>query len=125
MTMRTPFRQVSGLGAAKSGTGHFWHQRLTGLLMLPLMVLCIALILSLLGKTYVETLDALARPVIAIPVFVFIAAGIYHMQIGMQVIIEDYVHGGAKVVCLVLNNVFALLVGFALLFAVLKISFGM
>jgi succinate dehydrogenase / fumarate reductase, membrane anchor subunit len=125
MTMRTPFRQINGSGSAKSGTHHFWHQRLTAIILLPLTVLFIALIVVLAGQDYDTTLNVLAKPYISIPVFLFIVAGVYHMQIGMQVIIEDYAHGGTKVICIILNNLFSLAVGLASAFAVLKISFGM
>lgn len=125
MSMRTPLRQIRGYGSAKSGTHHFWMQRLTSIILLPLMVFFLALIVVLAGEGYAATLEILAKPYISLPLAVFIIVGVYHMQIGMQVVIEDYVHGAAKVACIILNNLFSWAVGLAAVFAALKISFGM
>ncbi len=125
MTMRTPLKQVRGIGSAKSGTHHFWMQRLTSIILLPLTVFLLALVVMVAGESYEVTLAILAKPYVALPLAVFIIAGVYHMQIGMQVVIEDYLHGAAKVTSVILNNLFSWGIGLAAAFAALKISFGM
>ncbi len=123
--MRTPLGKVRGLGSAKEGTGHFWVQRLTAVALVPLVLFFIGLVISLNGAGYAEVRAALGHPLTAIVMALFVLTGVYHMRIGMQVIIEDYVHGeGVKVLLVMLNTFFAAAVGFACLFAILKLSFG-
>lgn len=125
MAMRTPLKNVRRLGSAKEGTDHFWRQRLTsvaGLLLLPFMVW---VILALVGADYETVRRTLGNPVVAILLVLFIITSIVHMRIGMQVVIEDYVHAeGTKVALLMLNTFFSILVGLACVFAVLRMSFG-
>ncbi|MBB3235997.1 succinate dehydrogenase, hydrophobic membrane anchor protein [Phyllobacterium endophyticum] len=123
--MRTPLKKVRGLGSAKEGTEHFWRQRLTAMSNIPLILFFIGLILSLHGASYAETKAALSHPLTALVMLMVIVSPLYHMRLGMQVIIEDYVHGeGTKVVLLMLNTFFALGVGIVCIFAILKLSFG-
>jgi succinate dehydrogenase / fumarate reductase membrane anchor subunit len=123
--MTTPLKRVRGLGSARSGTHHFWHQRLTALANVPLVIFFVILMISLAGESHEVVLDRLASPWVAI-VFVLTMISIsYHMRLGMQIIIEDYVHGEPqRVLLLIANTFFALIVAAASIFAILKISFG-
>ena len=117
-------RRVRYLGSARSGTTHAWHMRLTSLALLPLTIGFVWLMLSLVGRSYAEVYAVLSRPLPAILMLLFILSGVYHMQLGMRTIIEDYVHGPhAKDWCLAANLFFAAAVGIACLYAVLRLSF--
>lgn len=123
--MRTPLGKVRGLGSAKEGTGHFWTQRMSAVALVPLVIYFIGLIICLNGADYAEVRAAIAHPFKAIVMALFVLTGVYHMRLGMQVIIEDYIHGeGLKIVCVMLNTFFAIVVGGASVFAILKLSFG-
>ena len=122
--MRTPLSRVRGLGSAKDGTEHFWRQRLTALANIPLMAFFLWVIISLNGKGYEATVACLSKPWIAIIMLLVLGAGIYHMKLGMQVVIEDYIHGGAGKLALILNTFFCMGLAVACAFAVLKLGFG-
>ncbi len=125
MSMRTPLGHVRGLGSAKEGTGHFWRQRLTSIASLPLTVFVIALAISLVGEPHAVVAARLRSPLIAVPLLATIFAYAYHMQLGMQVIIEDYVQGElARVLALAGNIFFCFAVALVSAFAVLKLSIG-
>jgi succinate dehydrogenase / fumarate reductase membrane anchor subunit len=125
MSQRTPLAKVRGLGSAKHGTEHFWLQRLTAVANIFLACFLIGLIIRYAGADYATVRGALGQPWIAIPLLLLVLSGLVHMRLGMQTIIEDYVHGeGAKVLVLMLNTFFAILVGITSVFAVLKLSFG-
>ncbi len=125
MSMRTPLGKVRGLGSAKSGTEHFWHQRMTAVANIPLLIFLVYFCVSMVGATRAEMADAIANPLVALMLVFTIISVTWHMRLGMQVIIEDYVHGeGSKLICLLGNTFFSLAVALTGLFAVLKISFG-
>ncbi len=122
--MRTPLKNVRHLGSAKEGTDHFWRQRMTAVALLILTPLFVALLVAMIGADYGTVRRALAHPLVLIPMMLFIGAGLIHMRLGMQTIIEDYVHSeGRKVLCLMLNTFFVILIGAAAVYAMLKIAF--
>jgi succinate dehydrogenase / fumarate reductase, membrane anchor subunit len=125
MSQRTPLAKVRGLGSAREGTDHFWKQRLTAISNLVLVCILIWLLVNLAGADYATVKKTLARPQNAIALLLLVLSGVMHMRLGMQTIIEDYVHSeGRKVVALMLNSFFTTLVGLTSVFAVLKLSFG-
>lgn len=125
MTMRTPLKTARSLGSAKEGADHFWKQRVTGVANVFLGLFLVWLIASLIGADHATVKARLANPLIALAMLALVVSGTLHMRLGMQTIIEDYVHGeGAKIVCLMLNTFFAAFIALASTFAVLKISFG-
>ena len=126
MTMRTPLARVRGFGSARSGTEHFWRQRLTAIANALLTLGGVILLISLTGRTYPAVRQILGSPLIAVLMLLFVLSITIHMKIGMQVIIEDYVHDEIwKLVVLMLNTFFSFTVGLAAVFAILKLSFGL
>jgi succinate dehydrogenase / fumarate reductase membrane anchor subunit len=124
-SMTTPLKRVRGLGSARSGTDHFWKQRLTAMSNAVLVIGFIWIVLSVTGKDAAQAKVTLSHPLVGLTLLLFIASITLHMRIGMQVIIEDYIHEeGPKVLALALNTFFAIAVGAACAFAVLKLSFG-
>jgi succinate dehydrogenase / fumarate reductase, membrane anchor subunit len=123
--MRTPLARVLGRGAAKSGTGHFWHQRVTAVANIPLTIAVVIILITLLGRNQAATAQILGAPAVAIIMLLFIGSITAHMKIGMQVIIEDYVHDDSiKLTLLMANAFFTVAVGLAAAFGVLKLAFG-
>ena len=109
-----------------SGTRHFWHQRLTAVANVPLTIAFVLIVVALLGSNHAGAQRILASPLVAIVMLLFIGSITYHMRIGMQVIIEDYVHGEVtKLVLVMLNTFFAIVVGLAAAYAIFKLSFGL
>jgi succinate dehydrogenase membrane anchor subunit len=123
--MRTPMRRVIGLGAAHSGTGNFWHQRVTSVAGIPLTIALLVIVIALLGRSHAAAVQILGSPLVAIVMLLFIINTAYHMWIGMQEIILDYVHAERwKLVSLMANTFFVFAVALASCFAILKLSFG-
>ena len=123
--MRTPLGRVSGLGSAKSGTGHFWWQRVTAVANLPLTIAFVVILVSLFGRNQAAAQQILGTPIVAIIMLLFIASITNHMRLGMQVVIEDYVHGEIiRPVLVMLNTFFTIAVWLAAAYGVLKLSFG-
>lgn len=123
--MRTPLSKVRGLGSAKDGTTHFIHQRLTSLANIPLIGFFIWQLISLNGEPYSVVIDRLSSPLVAVVMLLVLISGIFHMKLGMQVIIEDYIHSeGRKMALLIANLFFSISMGALSIFAILKIAFG-
>lgn len=123
MSTRTPFSRAQGMGAAHSGVGHFWRQRVSAVALVPLSVWFAWSALSLIGANREAVIAFLKMPVNAISMAFFVVAATYHMALGVQVVIEDYVErDGGKIALLVLNQYFAWVVAAASLFALVKIA---
>ena len=123
--LRTPLARVGGLGAARSGTGHFWWQRVTAVANVPLTIAFVVILVSLLGRNQAAAQQILGTPLVAITMLLFIGSVSYHMRLGMQVVIEDYVHGEImRPFLIIANTFFAVAAGLAAGYAILKLSFG-
>lgn len=124
-SMRTPLGRVRSLGPAHSGTTDFWRQRITAVALTLLIVPVIVIILMLLGRNQAGAAQILGSLPIAIILVLFIIASTWHMKIGMQVVIEDYVHNEKlKLASIMANNFFAIAVALASIYAILKMSSG-
>lgn len=124
-SIRTPMSRVRGLGAAKSGTDHFWKSRVTAVANVMLTVPFVIIVMMLAKADYAGAMKIVGHPLAAILLMAFILSASIHMRLGMQVIIEDYVHSeGAKIVLLMLNTFFAVAVALASAYAILRIGFA-
>ncbi|MCK5040877.1 MAG: succinate dehydrogenase, hydrophobic membrane anchor protein [Sphingomonadales bacterium] len=123
--MRTDLGKVRGLGSAKGGTSHWWAQRVTAIGLVPLTVWFIVSLAALTGADHPTMVAWISNPFVTVLLSLFIISGFYHLKLGGQVIIEDYVHqDGVKLVSLLLLKFATLAVGLASFVALLKISFG-
>ena len=123
-SIRSAASRVRYLGTARSGTRGSWHMRVTSVALLPLSIGFVWLILSLVHKDYAAARTELGQPLPAILMLLFILTGVYHMKLGMQSIIDDYVHDShLKDWSLMANLFFSVGVGLACVYAVLKLSF--
>ena len=124
-SMRTPLARVRNLGASHSGTSDFWRQRLTAVAMLLLILPVIIIVMMLLGRNQAGAAQILGSPLVAIILLLFIIASAWHMKIGMQVVIEDYIHNEKlKLATIMANNFFSFAVALASIYAILKLSSG-
>jgi len=124
-SMRTPLGRVRNLGASHSGTTDFWRQRLTAVAMTLLILPVVVIVMMLLGRNQVGAAQVLGSLPIAIILLLFIVASAWHMKIGMQVVIEDYVQSEKlKIAAIMANNFFAMAVALASIYAILKLSSG-
>jgi succinate dehydrogenase / fumarate reductase, membrane anchor subunit len=123
--IRTPLARVRGRGAARSGTRDFWRQRLTAVANVPLTIAAIIIMITLLGRNQTAVAQILGAPLVAIIMLLFVASVTVHMRIGMQVIIEDYVHDeSTKLTLIMANTFFAIAVALASAFGILKLAWG-
>jgi succinate dehydrogenase / fumarate reductase membrane anchor subunit len=123
--MRTPLARVRNLGASHSGTSDFWRQRLTAVAMTVLIVPVIVVVLMLIGSNQAGAKQIFSSLPIAIIMLLFIVASAWHMKIGMQVVIEDYVHNEKiKLASVMANNFFCIAVALASIYAIIKMSSG-
>jgi len=124
-SMRTPLARVRNLGSAHSGTSDFWRQRLTGVAMTLLIIPVIVVMMMLVGRNQAGAAQILGSLPIAVILLLFILASAWHMKIGMQVVIEDYVHSEKlKLVAVIANKFFVIAVTLAATYAILKLSSG-
>lgn len=124
-SMRTPLGRVRSLGSSHSGTSDFWRQRITAVAMVLLILPVIVVVMMLFGRNQAGAAQILGSPLVAIVMLLFIVASVWHMKIGMQVVIEDYVHGETlKLAAIMANNFFSIAVALASIYAILKLSSG-
>lgn len=124
--IRTPLGRVRYLGSAHHGTRVFWHQRLTAVANIALTIAMLIIIIGVMGRNHAAVVQILGSTGVAIVMLLFIVTSVYHAWLGMQVIIEDYIHDEVvKLVVLMANIFFSIAVGFAAVFAILKLSFGL
>jgi len=123
MSIRTPFSRVQGLGASHSGTEHFWRERATSVALLPLTAWFVYAAVHLAGQSYQDAFTFLHEPVNAIAMVLFVVASVVHMTLGLQVVIEDYVHTeGNKLLLFLANKAFGWIIGVACVFSILRIA---
>jgi len=121
--MSTPLHKVQGLGAAHSGTGHFWRQRITAVALVPLGLWFTYAVLGLIGTNEVTILSFLAHPWNALLMAAFAATMLYHMSLGLQVVVDDYVHNtGMKIFCLLLIRFMMIATTVTCIFALIRIA---
>ena len=125
MTMRSDLGRVRHLGSAKESSHHWWGQRLTAIALVPLSIWFVFAILSLLGANYGAYKEWISSPENTLMMVLLIGALFHHLQLGLQVVVEDYVHGeSGKVTLLILNKLVAYLLAATCILSVLKVAFG-
>jgi succinate dehydrogenase / fumarate reductase, membrane anchor subunit len=124
MSLRSPLGKVLGTGSAKEGVHHWWLQRLTSIALVPLTVWFVVSLLSLPSFEHVTVITWIAQSWTALLLVLFILVATWHSQLGLRVVVEDYVHGGSKTLTLVLITFIHAVVAAAGIFAVLKVAFG-
>jgi succinate dehydrogenase / fumarate reductase membrane anchor subunit len=123
--MRTSLGRVRGLGSARSGATHWWHERLTSVSTLILLVWFFVSLLRLPDFSYATVTQWLAAPLAAVPMLLLILSVFWHLASGLRVVVEDYVHEeGGKLFWLVAINFASLFAAALSIFAVLRIAFG-
>jgi succinate dehydrogenase / fumarate reductase membrane anchor subunit len=125
MSLRSPLGRVLGRGSAGEGTGHWWQQRVTSIALIPLSLWFFIGLLSRHAGMYVEMQEWLSRPWPAVLAMLLVVTLAWHSKLGVQVVIEDYVHGkGAKTTMLLLSTFLHALAAFAGVFALLRLALG-
>ena len=123
--LRTPLSRARGLGSAKEGVHHFWAQRITAVALIPLVVWFAISLIMMSGADYAVVRAWIGSPAVMVLLTLTIVIGLHHGQLGMQVVIEDYVHNdGMKLALIVLMRFIAVLFGLAAIVAILRIGFG-
>ena len=123
--MRTALSRVKGLGAAHHGVEHWWLHRVTAMSNIPLVIAFVIIVASLAGRPYPEAIRIASSPLVALALILCVISVTNHMRLGLQIVIEDYVHDrGLKIASVIANNFFAAVIAAACLFSILKISFG-
>jgi succinate dehydrogenase / fumarate reductase, membrane anchor subunit len=123
---KTPLKKARGLGSAKSGTEHFWQQRVTALANVPLVLFLIWFVISHLGATRPDIVTALKNPFASVAMLLALMSITWHMRLGLQVVIEDYVHSeGRKLLALTANTFFVFALTAVGVFSILKMGFGL
>jgi len=124
MSLQTELGKIRGLGSAKSGTEHWWAQRVTAVGLVPLVLWFVISMISIVGADRAGLIEWMSNPLNAVLLLVLLGSGIYHMQLGMQVVIEDYIHGALKVAALIAVTWGSLILALATMFSVVKLALG-
>ena len=125
VSMRTPLARAKGLGAAHHGAEHWFLHRMTAVSNIPLIVAFIIIVASLAFRPWQDAVRVVSHPLVALLLILCVVSVTNHMRMGMQIIIEDYVHDkGLKIAAVIANNFYAVVIAAACLWAIAKISFG-
>lgn len=125
MDLRTPLARARGLGSAKEGVNHWWAQRVTAVALVPLTLWFVVSLLTVLGEDYAQVVAWIGSPLNTVLLVAFLFSTFYHAYLGLQVVIEDYVHTeAAKLATLLATKFLLILLGAAAILAVLRIAFG-
>ncbi len=125
MSLRTDLGKVRGLGSAKEGVAHWWAQRLTAIALVPLVLWFVSQVVGLAGADLAAVRAWIASPVVAVLLVLLLGTTFHHAQLGLQVVIEDYVHGEAcKVASIIIVKFLSVALAAAGIFSVLKIAFA-
>ena len=123
--LRTPLSRARGLGSAKQGVHHWWAQRITAVALIPLVAWFAISLIMMSGADYAVVRAWIGSPVVMVLLTLTIVIGLHHGQLGMQVVVEDYVHSeGLKLALIVLLRFIAVFFGLAAIVAILRIGFG-
>jgi succinate dehydrogenase / fumarate reductase membrane anchor subunit len=123
MNSQTPLHKVEGMGPSHSGTGHFWHERVTSVALIPLSLWFLYVMLGLAGTSEVTALQFLAHPLNALLMGAFVCFSLWHAYLGLQVVIDDYIHtAGTKIILMLLIRFSVIAVAATCLFAVVRIA---
>ncbi|HZB61851.1 MAG TPA: succinate dehydrogenase, hydrophobic membrane anchor protein [Microvirga sp.] len=125
VSMRTPLARVKGLGAAGHGVEHWWLHRVTAVSNVPLIISFVIIVAALAGSSYEGAVAIVSHPLTAILLLLAVISVTNHMRLGMQIVIEDYVHDkGYKIAAVIANNFYAVIIAVACIYAILKVSLG-
>ena len=125
MSLRTPLSNVKGLGSAKEGAHHWWMQRLTSIALIPLTLWLAFSIASFSAMSYTTIVIWMQSPLVAVSLALLVVVMLYHLQLGGQVIIEDYVGGWLRIASLILLNFASIALAFIGLFSIIKVSLAL
>jgi succinate dehydrogenase / fumarate reductase, membrane anchor subunit len=125
MSLRTPLSKVKGLGSAKQGTHHWWQQRLTALALVPLSLWFVYSLITMVAADYNTVVAWMSLPHVTILLIMFVVALFYHAQLGLQVVIEDYIHSEwQKISCIIMVKFLSAVGALASVLSVLNVFFG-
>ena len=125
MTFRTDRAKVLGLGSAKSGADHWFGERLKSVALIPLTIIFVLIVAPLIGKDHATVVASFQNPFASISLILFFLVTFKHLEEGLQVVIEDYVHSkGSLLLLIIFNKLFCWTFGLAAVFAILKITFA-
>jgi succinate dehydrogenase / fumarate reductase membrane anchor subunit len=123
MNLRSPLGKVRGLGSAKNGTHHWWMQKVTAVALIPLTIWFVSSVIQMTQADYTTVVKWMSSPVVAVLLALFIVTGLYHLKLGLQVVIEDYIHSeGQKMIFQMLITFGCVLIGTMAVFSILKIA---